>query len=147
MSGSQALRSLQTARGVIVDITALATLRMLRLVKVLSSPKYKFALSQGTRTALRGMFANAKMFSAPGGMLTYEDGHHVMYQRTVEEQDEFSRDDDEFISLVEKETEARSGVALAALEPQSRETLEMGFGNYGAEAIMLAADKDSKCNT
>ena len=47
----QALRALKTAKAIVVDITALATLRLLDLTKVLSSQKFKFIISQDTRPA------------------------------------------------------------------------------------------------
>jgi tetratricopeptide (TPR) repeat protein len=54
----QALHALKTARAIVVDITALATLRLLNLTKVLASQKFKFIISQATRLALREMLIN-----------------------------------------------------------------------------------------
>jgi hypothetical protein len=138
----QALRALRTAKGVIVDITALATLRLLGLTKVLSSQKYKFIISQATRITLREMLINAKMFSTRGGTVAFERGRHVMYEHTEESRAQANREDEEFIKFVESVTESRSGVALAAVEASKRAILENLFGQYGAEALVLASDPD-----
>ena len=138
----QALRALQTAKGVIVDITALATLRLLGLTKVLSSQKYRFITSQATRITLREMLINAKLLSSRGGTVAYERGRHVMYEHTEESRAQANREDEGFINFVESVTEPRNGAALAAVEASKRELLENLFGQYGAEALVLASDPD-----
>jgi tetratricopeptide (TPR) repeat protein len=138
----QALSALRAAKGVIVDITALATLRLLGLTKVLSSQRYRFIISQATRTTLREMFINARMFSTTGGTFTFEHGRHVMYEHTEENRVQASREDEEFIGFVETQTEPRNGAALAAVEASKREALENLFGQYGAESLVLASDPD-----
>src|SRR5262249_19284963 len=50
--------------------------------------------------------------------------------------------DEEFIQFVETATESRSGVGLAAVEADKRQVLENLFGQYGAEALVLASDPD-----
>jgi len=45
---AQAIQSLQTAKAIVVDITALATLRLLGLTKLLATNKYAFIVSQHT---------------------------------------------------------------------------------------------------
>jgi tetratricopeptide (TPR) repeat protein len=139
---NQALRSLETAKALVVDITALATLRMLGLTKVLSSTKYRFIVSQRTKITLHEMFSMVRMFSAPGFTLSYEGGRQLMYEETAEEKERSNREDEEFIRFIEKVTEVRSGVALAALQPSKREVLERVFGQYGAESLALASDPD-----
>jgi hypothetical protein len=64
-----------------------------------------------------------------------------MYEITAEER-ERNREDEEFIRFIEKATELRSGVALAALQPSKRDVLEKVFGRYGTEAVILASDPD-----
>src|ERR1035441_6821541 len=53
-----------------------------------------------------------------------------------------NRADEDFIQFVETATESRSGVALAAVEADKRQVLEKLFGQYGAEALVLASDPD-----
>lgn len=140
---SQALQALQTANAVIVDITALATLRLLNLETVLSSTKFHFVVSERTWVTLREMLSEARFMPAPNGMLCFKDGKHVMYEETDDTRDKRHREEEEFVRLLEKVTERRAGVGLAALHPEKREALEKFFGPYGAESMMLASDPDN----
>jgi tetratricopeptide (TPR) repeat protein len=139
---SQALESLQTARAVIIDITALATLRLLNLETVLSSTKFHFIISERTWVNLREMLSEARFLPAPSGVLLYKNGKHMMYEETEEDRKQRLRKDEEFVQLLEKATELRSGVGLAALQPEHRESLEKFFGTYGAESMILASDPE-----
>jgi hypothetical protein len=139
---AQAILSLQTSKAIVVDITALATLRLLGLTKILSTNKYKFIVSQHTRITLHEMLARARISSAPGATFSHEDGETRMVPKVALEEEHHHQDDAEFVRFVENHTEYRSGVALAALPPDRRELVEKAFGQYGAESIAIAADPD-----
>jgi tetratricopeptide (TPR) repeat protein len=136
------LQALQTAKGVIVDITALATLRLLRLEKILSSTKFRFIISERTWITLQEMLFNARIFSGPSGTLLFKHGRHVIYEQTAEDNEQRIEKDKEFVQFLERVTEVRSAPGLAAIEPDKRESLEKFFGPYGAESIVLASDPD-----
>jgi hypothetical protein len=138
----QAAQALQAARGLVVDLTALATLRLLGLTKILSSEKFKFIVSQRTRITIREKLVESRMFSAPGGTLFYEGGKHSMYEESAEVKRERSEEEERFVREVEKFTEIKSGFGLAAIQPSRRETLEQLFGSYGAESIVIASDPE-----
>jgi tetratricopeptide (TPR) repeat protein len=139
---SQGSQALQTAKAVVVDMTALATLRLLRLEKVLSSSKYRFVVSERTWVTLKNRLFNERIFSGPGGTMVYKDGRHVLYEETAEDKERRNQKDEEFVRHIEKTTDIRSGAALAALESSKREALEKFFGAYGAESMVLASDPD-----
>jgi hypothetical protein len=138
----QALRALQTAKVVVVDLTALAMLRLLQLEKILSSTKFHFIVSERTWVTLEEMLSNARMFCAPGGILEFRAGKHFMHQESREEKEQRNQKDEEFIRFLEKTIEVRSDVRLAALEPEKRESLRRFFGPYGAESVLLASDPE-----
>jgi hypothetical protein len=85
---------------------------------------------------------NNKLLSSCGGTLVFERGRHVMYEHTEGTRAQKDRADEEFIQFVETATESRRGVALAAVEADKRQVLENLFGQYGAEALVLASDPD-----
>jgi tetratricopeptide (TPR) repeat protein len=136
----QALRALETAKAVIVDITALATLRLLGLEKILSSTKFHFIISERTWVTLEEMLLKARISSAPGGTLVYKDGKHMFYEETTEQKEQQNLKDKEFVRFIEQATELRSGPGLAAVQPDKREIIEKFFGPYGAECMILASD-------
>jgi hypothetical protein len=137
-----ALQALQTAKALVVDITALATLRLIGLTKVLNSKRYRFVVPERTWVTLHEMRSEARVFSTTGGHLRYEHGRHVMSEESAAEKEERNRKDEEFIHLIEATTDIRSGLGLASLEPAKREALENAFGPYGAESIVLASDPE-----
>jgi tetratricopeptide (TPR) repeat protein len=139
---SEGLRALQRAKGVIVDITVLATLRLLRLEQILSTTKYHFIISERTWITLQEMISEAQIFPGPGGTMVFREGKHVMYEQTAEDKARISQRNEEFVRFVERVTERRSAPGLAAVEPEKRELLINFFGSYGAESILLASDPD-----
>ncbi|HEV2196934.1 MAG TPA: tetratricopeptide repeat protein [Candidatus Acidoferrum sp.] len=138
-----ALRSLQTAKGVVVDMTALATLRLLNLEKVLSSTNLHFILSERTWITLQERLSHSKLFASPTGTLYFKNGRHGMYEETAADKEQRIRQDEAFIKLLEATCEIKGAPALAALQPEKREALEKFFGSYGAEAMVLASDPDN----
>jgi transcription elongation GreA/GreB family factor len=138
-----AVKALQTAKVVIIDITALATLRLLGLEHILSCSRFRFVISERTWVAFQEMLFNDRIFSAPGGTLMYRDGQHFMLQESAEEKEQRNQNNEEFIRFLEKTVEIRSAPALAALEHEKRESLRKFFGPYGAESILLASDPES----
>ena len=139
---AQGIQALQTAKAVIVDISALATLRLLHLEKVLSSAKFHFIISQRTWVTLQEMLFDARTFSGPGGTLLIKDGKPIIYEQTAEEKAQRNQEDKEFVELIERVTEVKSAPGLAAVEPTKRGAIEKFFGAYGAESIVLASDPD-----
>jgi tetratricopeptide (TPR) repeat protein len=137
-----ALQSLGTAKELVVDMSALATIRLLGLEQILSSANLHFTLSERTWVTLQERLSHSKLFATPSGTLSFKNGKHVMYQETVADKEQRNREDEEFIRLVEKTCKIKGGPALAALQPEKREALEKFFGSYGAETMVLASNPD-----
>jgi tetratricopeptide (TPR) repeat protein len=137
----QALSALRASSSVVVDITALATLRLLDLERVLSSTKFRFTIAQQTWISFQEMlFAAQASSSVDGGTLLFRNGKHLMYEQTAEEKARRLEEDKAFVEFVGQTTAIRSAVALASVEPDKREALENFFGPYGAESIILAGE-------
>ncbi|MGA9885394.1 MAG: hypothetical protein WBQ34_16890 [Candidatus Acidiferrales bacterium] len=136
------VEALKTAKGLVVDLTALATLRLLQLEhKALSITKFRLVIAERTWVEINEMFFNELIFSgASGGTLAFEGGKHVMYERSAEEKEQQSRKDREFLDFVKGIMEIRPAPGLAALEPEKRDTLTKLFGPYGAESLLLASE-------
>jgi hypothetical protein len=139
----EALCSLETAKGVVADISALASIRLLSLERVLSSVKFHFVISERTWVALQERLSHSKLFATPSGTLYFKNGRHGMYEETAADKEQRIRQDEDFIKLVETTCEVKGAPALAAVPPEKREALEKFFGSYGAEAMVLASDPDN----
>lgn len=107
-----ALRALQSAKEVVVDLTALCTLRLLGLTKILTSKTYRFVVAAATITTIHELLTESLLQSGAGGSLHYVDGKHVMYQVTAEDKEMRRRSDEEFIQFVEKTLTVQNGTAL-----------------------------------
>jgi tetratricopeptide (TPR) repeat protein len=137
----QAVQALQTAKAIVVDISSLATLRLLHQEKILSSTRFHFIMSERTWVTFHEMLSESRL-SAPTGTLYYKDGKHFMYEESDEDRQRRHRQDEDFVHFLEKTTERRNGLGLAALQPEKRQVLEKFFGTYGAESMLLASDPD-----
>jgi len=137
-----ALQALQTGKAVVIDLSAIATLRLLGLAKVLGFSRFRVVVGQHTRISLREMLSEASMYTERGGSVGYEGGRAVMYMETAEDKERGRQEDKEFVQFVEEKTEIRSSPKLAGVEPEQRQVLEKLFGVYGAESIILATEPD-----
>jgi tetratricopeptide (TPR) repeat protein len=138
-----ALLSLQTAKGVVVGLSALATLRLLNLEKVLSSANFHFILSERAWVALQEKLSHSKLHATPTGTLYFRHGRHELYQETAADKEQRIRQDEDFIKLIEATCEIKGAPALAAVQAEKRKALEQFFGSYGAEAMVLASEPEN----
>ena len=81
----QANSALQTAKGVVVEMSALATIRLLDLEKILTLKKFHFIISERTWINFRERLSDARIFPPPAGTLYYRGGKHMMYEESVED--------------------------------------------------------------
>ncbi len=140
MSAAQAL---QTARVVVVDLTALCTLRLLGLLEVLkSSTRFQFVVAERTIIELNQMVAASTVASGDSLTVAFHEGKHVGYKTTAETRKEMRRGDDDFVRFVETHLKQENALAIAALEPDKRASLHKILGEYGTESVYLAAMPD-----
>jgi hypothetical protein len=137
-----ALLSLQTARVVVVDLTALCTLRLLGLVDILKSVKYEFVVAERTIVELNQMLAESGSKTGDGLSIEFREGKHVGYKTTAQTKKELQKRDEEFIRFIEASVTVENAPAVAALEPDKRKTFFDAFGAYGTESILLAGMPD-----
>jgi tetratricopeptide (TPR) repeat protein len=137
-----AVSALQTSTGVVVDITALATIRMTGLEDVLTKKRFRLQMTEGTWNELQETLGADLMGNVPGGTISYKDGSPRFTHETAEQKAARQDQDRSFLDRVKQSIEVVSVIELANLEPARREPLEKMFGQYGAESIMLASISD-----
>jgi len=135
--------TLKTANILVVDVSALATLRLLGLEKVLETTRFRFVVSERAWLSFKEGVLKESILSAPGGFLSYKDGRPVMYERSAEDRQRQREADEEFVQLIQKHAEIRSDIRVAALSPEKRDVLEKAFGTYGTEAMIIASDPET----
>jgi hypothetical protein len=80
-----AIPSLGTKSAIVLDLIALATLRLLGITRqVLTSGSFRFVISPATYTELQQLRAKAR-FSTAHCTLNYEEGQHYMTETTADQ--------------------------------------------------------------
>jgi hypothetical protein len=139
----QALFALQTCGSVVVDLTAIATIRMIGLEALLDSKRFRFQMTEGTWNELQETLLGEPFSSVTGGTLSHHDGVTSFTEEAPEEKAKRRRQDEAFLDRVRGALVIVPVIELASLEPVKREPLEKMFGQYGAESIVLASRTDA----
>jgi hypothetical protein len=129
---------LGTKSTVVLDLSALATLRLLELTRtVLTSRGFRFVISPATFTTLQQLRADSR-FNAAHGTIYYENGQHYMAEFTEDQIHRQKAAFEEWMRYVEANTTIVSASEVAALNPERREMLEKLFGRAGLESAVAA---------
>jgi transcription elongation GreA/GreB family factor len=133
-----AIASLGAKSTIVVDLIALATLRLLGITRqILTSGSFRFVISPATYTELQQLRVKAR-FSTAHSTLNYEDGQHYMTETTAEQAEKEKSSFEEWMQCIEANTTIMPVPEVAALTPERREVLENVFGRDGLEAVLLA---------
>ncbi len=133
-----ALTALGTKSAIVLDLTALATLRLLGITRqVLTSTAFRFVVSPATFTELQQLRAKSR-FDTAHGVMYYEEGQHYLTETTEEQTAKQKAAFEEYMQCIEKNASVVPVTQLATLTPERRELLTKVFGQYGLESALLA---------
>jgi tetratricopeptide (TPR) repeat protein len=134
---SSAVGILQSKSTVIVELSALATIRLLGIEKqVLGTEGLRFAMSQTTSEALEQLRMESQ--KGPSGTMFFEGGRHYFVERSAEEAESYRIETWEWIERVKRNVSVLPAPLVADLPPEKRKELDGMLGRYGLEAITLA---------
>jgi tetratricopeptide (TPR) repeat protein len=139
---NEAMTALRTAAALVVDLSTLAVLRLLELTHVLTTNRLRFLITEGGLREIRETLSHPATESSPSISIQFVEGRQVAYEETVEYKKERAKADREFLALVEKHCERIPVLELASYNSPKREVMEKSFGQYGLEAMILAAKPD-----
>jgi hypothetical protein len=132
------MANLGTKSIVVLDLVALATLRLLGITRqVLKSGGFRFVVSAATYTELQELRARSRFATAHGTMY-YQDGQHYMTRTTEEQSEKEKAAFEEWMQCIENNTTVLTVPEVAALDPERRKVFEKMFGREGVEAALLA---------
>jgi hypothetical protein len=132
------MANLGTKSTVVLDLTALGTLRLLGITRqVLTSGAFRFAVSPATFTELQLLRVQSR-FSTAHGTLNYEKGQHYITQTSDEQSEKQRAAFEEWMQYIEKNVTVVSVPEVAALAPERRGIFENLFGRSGLESASLA---------
>jgi tetratricopeptide (TPR) repeat protein len=128
----EALGAFERANGIVIDLTAIATLCLLGRLSVLATWPRQFIVSQGTLAELRRVQAEDALLRLPPGFSASvnsngSDGRRADVQLKG------------LADALQSVCRVRDGSALATLDPDRRERLVRWLGRHGAESVVLAS--------
>jgi tetratricopeptide (TPR) repeat protein len=133
-----AIANLGTNSTVVIDLVALATLRLLDITRqVLTSGGFLFVISAATYAELQQLRAKSR-FSVAHSTMFYQGGQHYMIQTTEEQSEKAKAAFEEWIGCIEKNTDVVTVPEVASLDPERRKVFDKVFGREGVEAILAA---------
>jgi tetratricopeptide (TPR) repeat protein len=136
--------AVQTASRVVVDITAVATIRLLNLDQFLLNPqRFRFRMTEGTFNELQETLLGDLFSTGTSATINYKHGVPSFVEQTAAQKAERRTQEQAFLDKLKTSVEIVSTMQLSAVEPERREPLEQMFGQYGAETMVLAAEPDS----
>jgi hypothetical protein len=137
-----ALAVLKTARCLALDLSALATIRLLDLDHILMTTHFRFEMSEHTWLQLKEKLRDKKDDDRPNLAIGFEDGRRVAYEETVEFKKKRAAANRDFLELIEKHCTIVPVEELAHLPATKREPFERLFGQYGVESMLLGVRPD-----
>ena len=140
---NDALAVLKTAKRLALDLSAVATIRLLDLDHVLKTTHFQFEMSEYTWLQLKEKLRDKKDDSKPSLAIGFEDGRRVTYEETVEFKKKRAAANQEFLELIEQHCTIVPVEELAHLPATKREPFERLFGQYGTESMLLGARPDA----
>lgn len=136
--------SLQTAEVVVVDLSAVATIRLTGNESILlDSKRFRFRMSEGTFNELQETLVGDLFSVSPSGTISHREGGFSMTEESAEGKSERHTRDQVFLDRLRKVVEIVPVIELSAVDPVKREPLEKMFGQYGTETMVLAANPES----
>jgi hypothetical protein len=137
-----AVSSLETAKSVVLDLSAIATIHLRGIDDLLSSQE--FVLSQDSAMELRETLIDDEP-ERQGGTMVYNDndGRYSLYEEQSEQRKDRIKRDKEFCEAILAKTIIKPHLGLASVEQTQRETLIKFLGEYGTEAVIVTTEPDT----
>ena len=139
---NETLPALQAAGCLVIDLSTLATLRLLGLEHVLAVTRFRFLVTESTWRELRETLSDKSGNSSPSISIGFRNGAQVVHEESVEFKQKRDQENQAFLAFVQKHCQIVPVVELASLDPAKREPLEKAFGQYGVESMLLASKPD-----
>ena len=137
---TEAARALRSSNTVVLEMSAIGSLFLLDHLEILGTWSGDIIVSQSTVSELRQMFTTqVRLESRESGILVKSESGFQMVENSPEKSRKYIEKVGELISVIEKKCRIAPSTALAAMEPEERNTLIKAFGQHGAESIVLAS--------
>ena len=134
------LMTLRERPPILIDLTAIATTRILRLEWLFTTKLYRFAVTQGTWEALHDTLLDDHSRSGKRAGVRYENSEYLWIEQDAQAVEQQRREDEAFLDSFRQNVQVVPAIALAAVAPVERDQLKECFGVYGAEAMTISGN-------
>ena len=135
-----AKKALRSCNTVVLDMSAISSLVLLDSLDILKEWPTDLVVSKNTANEFRQMIANESLLEGQkSGVLIKTETGTALQERTAEQKEAYIKSLRHLVEVLEENCKIEACKSLAAMEPEKREILVKGFGQYGAEAILLSA--------
>jgi hypothetical protein len=134
-----ALLSLKERPDLVLDLSTVATLRLLGLEWIFSAKVHRFSMTQGTWEELRKTLVDPAVSSGRKATLNYQAGGYSMTEESASAAEARQIEDAAFLAGLRENIEVLPAEALASQSHEMRSTLTDYLGEYGAESAAAAA--------
>jgi tetratricopeptide (TPR) repeat protein/DNA-binding PadR family transcriptional regulator len=132
------LRLLRERPLLLIDLTAIATIQILRLEWLFTTKLFQFAVTQGTWEELHDTLLDDDHKSGKRATMRYENDGVVVEEQDADEREQLRLENEAFLESFKQNVELLPAIELAAVEPEEREQMKTCFGVYGAETMAVA---------
>lgn len=133
-----ALAMLEERPGLLLDLTAIATIRLLGLEWIFGTKTHRFSMTQGTWEELRNTLITPNISPGRSATITYEAGGYAMNETDKAAEEVRREENSAFLDSLQSNVEIIPATALAALGAETRKALIGYLGQYGAETVAVA---------
>ena len=123
---------------VLMDLTAIATIRLLGLDWVFGTKIYRFAVTQASWEELNDTLLDDDEVPGKRSAVSYQDNVYVWQELDAAAVEQLRLENKAFLESFKDNVEILPATELAAVAPKERELLNDYLGPYGAEAIAVA---------
>ena len=135
-----AAKALRSCNTVVLDMSAISSLVLLDKLDILKEWPTDLVVSKSTVNEIRQMIANESLLGGQeSGVLIKTETGLALQERTTKQKEAYIKSLRHLVEMLEENCKIDACKSLAAMEPEKREILVKGFGQYGAEAILLSA--------
>jgi tetratricopeptide (TPR) repeat protein len=131
-----------TPKSLVLAPSAIATLKMTGVYRILKDLPFKLIVSQGTLNEYRRLYAEAMAQSEEGGIMTKIEDRHVFVPNEKSQFEKRRADLKELLDWLMTTCQVLDGTPLAYWPRDERAALIRGLGRPSAESAALAAQED-----
>ena len=137
-SAEKAMSSLRERPTILIDLSAIATVRLLGLEWIFGTKLYHFATTEATWEELQDTFREIDGGGEKGGTLAYQDERYVIHEEDPRSAEQRKAEDQAFLNSFHANVEIVPARELASVEPKTRDLVIKYLGRYGAQTVVLA---------